>query len=61
MFGRYIPFFTGRNAFVAMGCFRWGGSTYTDAGKASNGAEKVAARCAYLNAECVATDASVVS
>ena len=44
-----------------MGCFRWGGSTYADAEKASNGAEKVAARCVYLNAECVATDASVAS
>ena len=44
-----------------MGCFRWGGSTYADAEKASNGAEKVVARCVYSNAECVAIDAFVAS
>ena len=44
-----------------MGCFSSGGSTYTDAEKASNGAKKVAARCVYLNAEFVATDAFVAS
>ena len=44
-----------------MGCFRRGGSTYADAEKASNGAEKGSARCVCSMPIYAAIDASVVS